>query len=243
MSRIYQYKDLGIEMAFKDVNTATREVVFQFAAYGNVDSYGDISTKGMFNRSINNNFKRIKHFLDHDPTKVPGVPMQIWEDEQGAYVKSKIGDHWEGEDFMKKVDSGIITEASYGYATVKEEKSAEGNVLREVKLWETSSLQAWGANEHTRLVSYVKAGGNPIDYAIKAAERVEKLEKFCKNSNATDETIELLLIEIKQLQSLIADIMTTDAAEEATPPVDEAKVKAEQDEALARIKLMELKLN
>ena len=237
MSRIYDYKSLEIE--FKDINTGSREVVFQFAAYGNVDSYGDISMKGMFNRSITNNFGRIKHLLDHDATKALGKPLEIWDDNDGAYMRSKVGTHTLGNDFMEMASSGIITEASYGYTVVREEKGQEGNRLHEAKLYEASNLQFLGANEKTRLISVTK-GVAPLDYLVK---RAAALDKFCKNATASDETIELLLIEIKQLQSLIAEMMTTDAAVEATPPVDEAKVKAEQDEALARIKLMELKLN
>lgn len=236
MSKLYDYKNL--EVQFKDIDTAGREVVFQFAAYGNVDSYGDISTKGMFNRSINNNFARVKHLLDHDSTKALGRPKEIWDDNDGAYMRSKVGTHTLGNDFLEMAMSGIITEASYGYQTVREEKSAEGNVLKEVKLWEASNLQAWGANENTRLISVTKSA-RPVDYYIK---RMEAIDKFCKNADVSDDTIELLLIEIKQLHTLIAKMMSTDAAEEATRSDDEAKVKAEQ-EALAQIKLLELKLN
>lgn len=235
MSKLYKYKN--IDLAFKDIDTGSRMVVFKFAAYGNVDSYGDISTKGMFSRSINNNFGRIKHLLDHDSTKALGKPEQIWDDADGAYMSSRVGTHTLGNDFLEMATSGIITEASYGYQTVREEKSDAGNVLREVKLWEASNLQAWGANEMTSLLSVTKSD-KPIDWLMK---RAEAIDKFVKNTTASDETIELLLIEIKQLQSLIAEI-TTDAAEQATRSDDEAKMRAVENEAMARIKLLELKL-
>lgn len=237
MSKIFQYKSLDVQL--KDIDMGSREVVFQFAAYGNVDSYGDISMKGMFNRSVNNNFSRIKHLLDHDSTKAIGKPLKIWDDNEGAYMHSKIGTHILGKDFMAMAESGIITEASYGYSVVKEEKSQEGNRLHEVKLYEASNLQFLGANERTRLISVTK-GVEQLDYLFK---RAETLDKFCKNADASDETIELLLIEIKQLHTLVTELIATDSAVEATPPVDDdAKVKAE-NEALARIKLLELKLN
>jgi HK97 family phage prohead protease len=225
---MYSYKSL--EMQFKDINAGAREVVFKFAAYGNVDSYGDISTKGMFSRSINNNFKRIKHLLDHDSTKALGVPLEIWDDNDGAYMKSKVGTHTLGNDFLEMAMSGIITEASYGYEVVREEKSDAGNVLKEAKLWEASNLQAWGANELTNLVSVTK--------------RMEELERFCKNAKASDDTIEKLLIEIKQLQTKIAQLVTTDSSTEVdTLSVEMEQKVATENEALARIKLLELKLN
>lgn len=243
MNKIYDYKD--VEMSFKDIDSGKREVVFQFAAYGNIDSYGDITMKGAFNRSITNNFKRIKHLMDHDMTKAVGVPQEIWEDNDGAYMKSKVGTHNLGNDYMKMAESGILTEASYGYSVVREEKSkAEGidvNLLHEVKLYEASNLQFLGANPNTGIISLQKSPGGKMDYMVKAAKRIESLEKFCKNSTATDETIELLLIEIKQLQSLVADMMSTDTTVEVTHS-DEAEQK-EQGELLARIKLLEIKLN
>ena len=247
------YKTISMNCEFKDIDSKSRTVVFQFANYGNIDSYGDVSTKGMFNRSINNNMKRIKHLMNHDATQVPGVPQKIWDDENGAYMESKIGTHTLGNDYMEMAASGIITEHSYGYQVMSEEKGMQGdqsvNYLKEVKLWEASSLTAWGANEKTPLMSIVKAGDifsleDGVDAIVKrATERMERVEKFCKSATVSDDTIELLLIEIKQLHTLIAEIMSTGSAPKATHSDDEAKVKAEQDEALARIKLLEFKLN
>lgn len=246
MSRIYNYKSLDME--FKDIDTGSREVVFQFAAYGNVDSYGDITMKGAFNRSINNNFGRIKHLLDHDTTKALGKPVEIWEDNSGAYMRSKVGTHTLGNDFMEMASSGIITEASYGYGVVREEKSmdngTEVNLLHEVKLWEASNLQAWGANEMTRLVSVTK-GQNAGEYMMKAAKRIDALEKFCKNAKASDETIELLLIEIKQLQSLITEMLSTDSApQEATRSEEVEETRQALDESLIKeLALLSIKLS
>jgi hypothetical protein len=51
----------------------------------------------------------------------------------------------------------------------------------------------------------------------KVEQRMKALEAFCRNSDATDETIELLLIEAKQLSQLLIDI----TAKEITLPVIE----------------------
>jgi HK97 family phage prohead protease len=251
MSKLY--KTISMNCEFKDIDSKSRTVVFQFANYDNVDSYEEVSTQGMFTRSINNNMKRIKHLMNHDATQVPGVAQKIWDDSTGAYMESKIGTHALGNDYLEMANSGIITEHSYGFQVLSSEKGMMGEkqvtYLKEVKLWEASSLTAWGANEKTPLLSVVKAGDilnleDGVDAIIKrATDRMERVEKFCKNATVSDDTIELLLIEIKQLHTLIAEIMSTGSAAEATHSDDEAKVKAEQDEALARIKLMEFKLN
>lgn len=225
---IYQVKNL--EMSLKDIDTSKREVVVQFSRYGVLDSDGDIAKKGMFNKSVSDNFRRIRHLMNHDITQVVGVPQQIWDDGEGAYMRSKIGTHSLGEEYIKMAESGIIDEHSYGFAKVRQEKTAAGNVLHEVKLWEVSSV-TWGANEHTRLVSLEKGFG--VD---KISERVKRLEKFVKNTDATDDTIELLLLEIKQLSALIEQFKSTEP-DDATQPDDSL-----EDSVLTELKLLSIKI-
>jgi hypothetical protein len=113
---------------------------------------------------------------------------------------------------------------------MKEQKGKDGNELLEVKLWEWSSLTAWGANQYTPIVSLTK-GLTQEEQTDKISTRIKALEKFCKNTTATDETIELLLLEIKQLQQLF--IQTKD-----TQPVP---VTVEPTEVVDDSLLMELK--
>ena len=76
--------------------------------------------------------------------------------------------------------------------------------ITEVKLWEGSSLTGWGANENTPITGMKSADINQqLDRMLK---RCNALEKFCRNSSASDETIELLLIEQKQLTQMIIEL-------------------------------------
>lgn len=219
MSDVYKIK--SFDLAIKDVDMGARTVVQAFTRYNVVDSDGDIGRKGMFNASwADHNMSRIKHLLNHDTTKPIGKVEKMWEDEDYAYGKSKIGTHALGEDFIKMADSGLITEASYGYKVMKERKGKEANELLEVKLWEWSSLTAWGANQYTPIISLTK-GLNKAEQEDKVSSRIKALEKFCKNTTATDETIELLLLEIKQLQQLF--IQTKDT-QPASPAVEQTEV-------------------
>ena len=92
------------------------------------------------------------------------------------------------------VDSGLITEHSIGFKTIKEDKKSDANYMTEIRLWEGSSLTAWGSNPETPITGTKGLNMEAVNSRIKA------LDKFCRNTTATDETIELLLIEIKQLQ-------------------------------------------
>lgn len=221
MEMVYKFKDSG-EMLVKDIDMSARTLVQAYTRYDVKDSDGDFGRKGMFNKTWAENFVRIKHLLNHDTTKPLGKIESLWEDQDFAYYKSKIGTHQLGNDFLEMADSGLITEASYGYQVTRSSKLKDGRELQEVKLWEVSALTAWGANQYTNIVSLTKnmTKDERID---KFAVRIKALERFTKSASSTDETIELLLLEIKQLQQLIIDQDSTYAADEAPTPEEESK--------------------
>lgn len=239
MKPIYQYKSLA--GSIKAVDTQKRTVSGYFSAFDKVDSYGDVVRKGAFAKTImeqgpNSKQPRIKHLLNHDVSQPLGKIVELKEDDYGLYYVSEIGTHSLGEDFLKMVDSGLITEHSIGYRVVKQNQlsnyqdAKEGEPiyeLTELKLYEGSSLTGWGVNQYTPLVSGAKADTD------KLAERVKKLEKFIKSCEPSAETIELLMLEIKQLTQLIADaIEATPAAEKAQEPVIEQPQQVKLDAGL-----------
>jgi HK97 family phage prohead protease len=225
-NKIIQYKSAG-DFEVKDVDMGSRTLVQAYTRYDVKDSDQDFGRKGMFDRTWSENFHRVKHLLNHDVTQPVGKIEKLWDDDQYAYYKSKIGTHNLGNDFMKMADSGLITEASYGYKVIRERKMAEGNELLEVKLWEVSALTHWGANEFTPVISLSKSMTKE-QQADKVKARLKALESFTRNTDATDDTIQLLLLEIKNLGQLLLDATatTTPAAEQAPEP--EKGLKAEE---------------
>jgi hypothetical protein len=140
-----------------------------------------------------------------------GKILELKEDAKGLYYESQVGTHNLGRDFLKMVESGLITEHSIGFKVIKEDKKSDANYMTELKLWEGSSLTAWGANSETPITGLKSLTAEQIH------DRVKSLERFCKNTDATDETIELLLLEIKQMQQFI--IESTQAAKAPEPQV------------------------
>ncbi|CAB4140131.1 COG3740 Phage head maturation protease [uncultured Caudovirales phage] len=213
MGKVYQIKNSNLIL--KDVDTKEGIVSGYFSAFGNKDSDGDILMPGAFARSINNNgpksqSPRIKHLLNHNPSQPLGVLMELKEDEFGLAYTSRIGTHTLGQDFVKMAESGLITEHSIGFQVLKWEKdeAQQATKFTEVKLWEGSSLTAWGANELTPLTS-VKG---TVD-AEQLEQKIAAIEKFCKHTDASDETIQALLIQIKQMQQMLIDATTPPAVE------------------------------
>lgn len=226
MKDIYSYKDSPGSVSIKDIDGKKGIVTGYFSDFNSTDSDGDIIKPGAFSKSISqtgpgSNKPRIKHLMNHDISQPLGVLLVLKEDHKGLYYESQLGTHALGVDFIKMADSGLITEHSIGYRTIKYNQVQpwsdwkEGEVARELtelKLWEGSSLTAWGANPNTPLT------GLKTEIEInKLINKHEAIEKFCRDSNATEDTIEMLLIYNKQLVQLITDLKTIQPANAIVP--------------------------
>lgn len=230
--KAYEFKSLSLDI--KDVDKKQGIVTGYFAAFDTPDSDRDIIRKGAFVRTIRENGPasakpRIKHLLNHMPSQPLGNLTELKEDTYGLYYESKIGTHNLGQDFIKMVESELIKEHSIGYRTIKrnqvgswDKNDAAVWELVELMLYEGSSLTAWGANPNTPLTGMKGMKADAIQ------ERIDRLEKFCRNTDATDDTVQLLLLEVKQLHQHIIDISassTLAAGKAPEPPKGEGQIK------------------
>lgn len=210
-SMIYNYKSFDGNV--KDVDSKKGIVSGYFSAFGMVDSDGDIMMPGAFKRSIQDwgpeAKGRVKHLLNHDPSQPLGKILELKEDGYGLFYRSQVGSHRLGQDFIKMVESDLIGEHSIGFRILREQKAAEANEIHEVMLYEGSSLTAWGANEYTPIL-----GIKSSEQVIKMQEQIKSFEKFIRNSDVTDETIELCLIKVRQLAQTIEKASSTKAVDE-----------------------------
>lgn len=235
MEKKYIYKDSlvsdSLRLQIKDVDGKKGIVTGYFSDFNSIDSDGDIIKPGAFQKSISQNGPqsgkpRIKHLLNHDSSKPLGVLEVLKEDTKGLYYESRLGTHSLGVDFIKMVDSGLITEHSIGFQTIKynqlkpwnEWKQGEAaRELTELKLYEGSSLTAWGANMNTPLT-----GLKSEQKVRKINDRIDVLIKALRDGSFTDETFDLLEIELKQMQQAIIDLTTE--PEQTTQPDEEKAV-------------------
>lgn len=225
MKEVYGTKDYSLAPEIKDIDGKKGVVTGYFSHFNNVDSDGDIILKGAFAKTILENGPdskqpRIKHLLNHDPSQPLGKLAALKEDDKGLYYESQIAGHDLGRNFVKMVEGGLISEHSIGFRIIKRNQlqDFEGYMknpddgwyeITELKLWEGSSLTAWGANPLTPIESLK----SDKDQLQKIVNRQKALEKFCRNTDATDDIIELLLLEHKQLTQIIIDL-----TKEATKP-------------------------
>ncbi len=205
-----EYKSTKFEV--KDVNKGERSAVIAFATYNNIDRTKDILRKGSFNRSWTNNKSDIRLFLNHDPNLAPGKPTEFWEDDNHAYVKAWFGTHTLGEDTLKMMDEGIITDSSFGFKTIKanniEIKGEKVRELKELEHFETSILTHWGANPLSKVQMVTKA--LPMGAVDELKASIDRMEKFCHNTTASDEAIQKILLELQEAKSLFDTADTSD---------------------------------
>lgn len=230
MEDVFSYKDCDIvtetmPITIKDIDGKKGVVTGYFAHFDSIDSDGDIIKKGSFIKTLSeqgpfSRKPRIKHLLNHDTNQPLGVLTDLREDNYGLFYESKLGTHSLGEDFVKMVESGLITEHSIGYRTKKWNQLKpwsewkEGEAMREiteVKLYEGSSLTAWGANMNTPLTSMKAEKKVSI-----LCKQLDALMKALRNGSFTDETFDLLEIKFAQLQQLYIDLLPK---EEKEPPL------------------------
>jgi HK97 family phage prohead protease len=222
----YKNKTISSPSLIKDIDGKKGIITGYGSVFNNEDSDGDTIIPGAFTKTIaergpQSTQPRIKYLRNHNVYEPVGVLNVLREDQKGLYYEAQAGTHNIGIDTIKMIESGLITEHSIGFETVRKQVidpnadwKDRKQILQELKLWEISALTSWGANE---LTGGATVKGLTKDYIKTIQDRQIALEKFCKNTDATDETIELLLLEAKQLSQIILDLKAT-APETPTPP-------------------------
>lgn len=139
-----------------EIKDVTEKGVVEFYAntFNNTDSDNDISLPGSFKKTLKDNAKRLRHFKNHDPRQMPGVVLDAKEDEIGLLIKSQlILETQLGRETYEEYKALAMAEKqmehSVGVSAIKHEKNEQTGIreVKEWKLWEVSTLNAWGAND------------------------------------------------------------------------------------------------
>ena len=204
------YLTKNIKASIQDVDMKQGIVILYASAFNNVDAHKDVIVPGAFAKTIQERKGRIKHLWQHDAWQPIGRPESMIEDAKGLRVESFISERNNG-DFRKMYAEGIITEHSIGYEEIPDKKDMKDgiNYLKELKLWEYSAV-TWGANPETPTVGFKGTEEVKLPDAV---ERMNRLLKFIRNSDATDDTLQQLEIEVKQLATIIDSLTTKEPQE------------------------------
>lgn len=198
----------------KDLDTSKRTAIIKHAAYDNIDRTKDISRKGMFNKSWSESKSDISLYLNHDGKMAPGKVLDVYEDNQFAYTKAWFGTHTLGNDVLTMLDEGIIKQASFGYQATQskmiEVKGERIRELKEVRHHETSVLTVLSANPKAGIGNVVKSFEGMTAIEVKQlAAHLEAVEKFCRNTKASDDCIISLLEQTQQTKNFLTQYNTS----------------------------------
>ena len=205
MERI-EFKQLAYDLKELD---ESKGVVTAYANVYNVkDSDGDISAYGSFNKTVAENFKRIRVLKDHNPTMMIGVPLVIdTKDTYGLLTTTQFNMKKDlGRDMFTDVklmhDSNLNAELSIGYKVMSRDAKEKAKIT-EYKLAEYSFLSSWAANELST-VQNIKA--------IKSHYGLMELITKAYDLDYSD-------IRLKQIETLLKAL--TDEPSETDTPEDE----------------------
>lgn len=215
MKKQIEYKAIAFEA--KDVDRGKRKAIIMHAGYDNVDRTNDISRKGMFTKSWLENKDDISFYFNHDKGQAPGKPTNFFEDDKGAYTEVYLGTHTLGEDTLKMMEEGIVKNASFGYVAIKT-NIVEGGVreLKEVRHIETSVLTMLQANPLARVMNVQKSFEQ--DDFVELKHAIDEMEKFCRNTTASDKTIIYLQKQVEQAKSILSKYDENTPAEKSLEP-------------------------
>ncbi len=213
-----QYKDYSATI--KDVDEKGR-VLVAANAIGNRDSDKDISHPGSFQKTLSENFARLKWFLNHNSDYLIGVPIE--GKEKNPYLemlgqinmKKQLGQDVY-EDYKLYAQYGKSLEHSIGVEAVKKEQKDDTRHIYEWKLWEYSTLYGWGANENTPALS--------IKSEKSIADEIDWLEIKFRKGNFSDEKFLDIEKQLKLLRSLTIEPVQTTQSDEPIKKDEEPEI-------------------
>ena len=188
-----EFKQLSYDLKELD---DTKGVVTAYAnAYNFKDSDGDISAFGSFEKTVSENFKRIRVLKDHNPTMMVGVPLIIdTKDSYGLLTTTQFNMNKPlGKDMYTDVklmhDNNLNAELSIGYNVIQRDQKNK-NIISEYKLMEYSFLSSWGANELSTVQGIKR---------IKSAYGILELIEKSYNLDYSDDRLRQIEIILKAL--------------------------------------------
>lgn len=210
------------------------------SVYNSIDKAGDISHKGMFTKSWN---ERLPKFcINHDYKMQPGKTLRVFDDENGAYTEVKFGNWTLGNDALEMADAGIFTGASFEYIAQKKDygevKGRKIRNLREVYHGETSILTVDACHPDAKIVSLTKAFEDLEDNDIETLLQwhneqlaqlksyVEKIDAYCRNAKASDQTIITLANSLQEYKNIISQYDTAFTHVANEPDASDEEIKA-----------------
>jgi len=207
---MFQTKNISLEI--KDIDTAGRRVQVALSKFGNVDSDGDVITRGAFSKSIqergheSQSNRKIKFLRYHDFEHEIGVWKSLEESSEYLLGIGELGRSTKGNDAFLDYQDGIITEHSIGFMMMPDKIQVREDGLRELNevfLMEGSAV-TFGANSETPVFNVSGKDAYSPDMLIKHLDSLNKKMESCitalKNGKGTDDRLFTIENQLRVIQ-------------------------------------------
>jgi uncharacterized protein len=210
MKTYYEIKTVSDSVLDVDDSSRRVKTVLNRVNYKDFDE--DVISKNAFDKTIRERGPQGKnliwHLTDHNPslkTAIGKFSEVFMEGENLIGVTNVPNTSW-GNDVLEFYKTGHINQHSIGFKSIQSEKQKDAaygdyNLIKEVMLFEGSAV-LWGANDATPTVSVGKSltkEERETEYA-KCLQTIGKLAKTLRNGTLTDDSFELVEIQLTQLQ-------------------------------------------
>lgn len=210
------FKQLSIDV--KDMDDAKGVIIAYANTYNFKDSDGDISAYGSFEKTVNENYKRIRVLKDHNPTMMVGIPLNIdTKDTYGLLTTTKFNLNKPlAKDLYTDIklmhENNLNAELSIGYRVMQRDQKNK-SIINEYKLMEYSFLSSWGANELSTvqgikaikstygILELIEKSYN-LDYSDSRLRQIETILKSLSNEPSETDTLNEKPIILDSLKSL-----------------------------------------
>lgn len=244
----YGVKSFGLKV--HDIDEGTRKVKFYAASFNTLDSDRDVIRPGAFLKSINEHGpgsmgnRKIAHLRNHSWEDQIGLPVEMKEDGAGLLVVSQLGRSTKGQDALLDYQDGILREHSIGFNYIADrmkfikesELHKDGHYdVNEVKLWEVSGV-TFGANSLTPVVDVAKGEVEQDIILKKLNDLSERFFTALKNGKGTDQRLENLEAQFKQIQQLQVSLSQAKPVFKTTSHDDLPKTNAYYNSLITHLK-------
>ena len=227
------FKTKSFELSVKDIDTSGRRVQVALSKFGNVDSDGEVITRGAFAKSIkergaeSQTNRKIKFLRYHDFEHEIGIWKSMEETHEHLIGIGDLGRSTKGNDAFLDYQDGIITEHSIGFISVPDKINVlESGIveLNEVFLMEGSAV-TFGANSETPVFNVSGKDQYCQDYLDKLNSKMYCLLNALKNGHGTDERLESIENQLRVIQSKYNSLIKFEPVKDETNPLDKDEPK------------------
>ncbi len=227
------FKTKSIELSVKDIDTSGRRVQVALSKFGNVDSDGEVITRGAFAKSIkergaeSQTNRKIKFLRYYDFEHEIGIWKSMEETHEHLIGIGDLGRSTKGNDAFLDYQDGIITEHSIGFISVPDKINVlESGIveLNEVFLMEGSAV-TFGANSETPVFNVSGKDQYCQDYLDKLNSKMYGLLNALKNGHGTDERLESIENQLRVIQSKYNSLIKFEPVKDETNPLDKDEPK------------------